>query len=142
MKSVANHSPMGLTKFFDDFFNHSITDVFGSDYSLSQPAINVLEDKAQFTIEVAAPGFNKEDFDIQADKGRLTIKGEHSAKEEVKEEKIMRREFSFSSFSRSFQLPENIEASQIAAKYENGVLRIALPKVAKEEAAVKKIEIG
>ena len=134
-KSVGN--------FFDDFFNRGITDFVGSDFSVSTPSVNVVETENSYRVEVAAPGLEKQDFEVSIDNGSLNISARKEHQEEVKDgDKYMRREFNFTSFTRSFQLPDTVKADDIAANYENGVLKITLPK--KEEAkieAAKVIEI-
>jgi HSP20 family protein len=90
----------------------------------------VKENDDEITIEVAAPGLKKDDFKLDYDNGRLTISSEKEDKFEEKEgEKITRREFSYSSFQRSFSVPETlINADKIAAKYNDGILKVTLPK--------------
>lgn len=143
MKSLVNYRPMGMAKVFDDFFGNSITDFMGGDFALTQPSVNVVETHDHYRIEVAAPGLEREDFDIQVEDDHLTIKAEKEHKDEVKEDSFVRREFNYTSFSRNFQLPKSVDGEGIAAKYENGVLTIGLPK--KEEVKgkpVKRIEIN
>jgi HSP20 family protein len=107
-----------------DFTN----DFGGSDWATNVPSVNIVENEKDFKIELAAPGLEKKDFKIAMENGMLMISAEK--KEEKKEEKenYMRREFSFNKFSRSFRLPENCLTEKIDAKYENGVLRLLLPK--------------
>lgn len=92
------------------------------------PSVNITENDKDFKIELAAPGLEKKDFKIETDNDTLTISSEK--KEEKKEEKenYRRQEFSYESFSRSFQLPENSLPEKIEAKYENGLLQLTLPK--------------
>ncbi len=94
----------------------------------SMPAINIIEDENMFSIELAAPGLNKEDFNIEFDNGKLTI----SAKKQEKEEETKnytKREFNYAGFSRSFVVPkQKVDDGKISAAYENGVLNITLPK--------------
>jgi len=107
------------------------------------PAVNISEKAESFYIEVLAAGFKKEDFKIEAEDGTLRISGEH--KEESKEEgkTHTRREFRHGSFSRSFSLPENVNAEAISARYENGVLNIEVPKKQVEQKQiVKEIKIS
>lgn len=122
--------------FADDFFTRSFADVVGSDFAMNVPSVNVTQSENGFNIELAAPGLNKEDFKINVEKDRLTVSSEKQHEEEVTEEKFTRREFNYSSFSRSFYLPKSIDREAIEASYENGVLRLSLPKkqeVLKEE---------
>ena len=129
--------PALFNRFFDDDFFSGFT-------ANNLPAVNVKETKNEFSLEVSAPGFEKGDFDIQVNKNVLSIsaKKETSSEEKGDDEKVLRQEFTSSTFSRSFTLPENIDTDQIEAKEKNGVLTIKLPKRAEApEKAVKQIEI-
>jgi HSP20 family protein len=95
---------------------------------MNVPSVNVTQSENGFNIELAAPGLNKEDFKINVEKDRLTVSSEKQHEEEVSEEKYTRREFNYSSFSRSFYLPKSIDREAIEASYENGVLKLSLPK--------------
>lgn len=100
------------------------------------PPVNIKETEQEFTIELIAPGLKKEDFNIELDNDLLTVSSEiKSEKTEQEEGKFTRREFSFSSFKRSFSLPETVKEEGINASYQNGILAITLPK--KEEALPK-----
>ncbi|NNE78518.1 MAG: Hsp20/alpha crystallin family protein [Pricia sp.] len=99
------------------------------------PAVNIKEGDKEYELELAVPGRKKEDFDIEIDNDVLTISSEIKHEDEVKDENYTRREFGFSSFKRSFTLPETIDHTNIEAKYEDGLLRFTLPK--KEEALPK-----
>lgn len=100
------------------------------------PPVNIKETDDAFTVELMAPGMRKEDFNIEVDHDLLTISAEmKSEKNEQEEGKFTRREFSYSSFRRSFTLPETVKEDDINASYQDGILRIALPK--KEEALPK-----
>jgi HSP20 family protein len=112
-------------KFFDDFLEQG----------KSLPAVNVVEDKEKFRIEVAAPGLKKEDFKLNVDNGILTISSEKRQENEIKEENYAKREFQYSSFSRSFTLPNSVDSEMISASYTDGILNIQIPK--REEAKQK-----
>lgn len=121
-----------ISSLLDDVFNN---DLRKSNYSATRttlPKVNIVEDDNGFEVEVAAPGFDKKDFNINVEENVLTISSER--KEEQKEEgkNYSRREFSYQSFSRSFTLPDSADADKIKAKYENGILAVSIPK--KEEA--------
>lgn len=105
-----------------------------SENYLMRPAVNVVEKEDSFVLELAAPGLKKEDFRIKLDNQLLTISAEVNNNQEEKKERYTRREFWFGSFERSFSLPKTINLEQIRADYNDGILRIALPK--KEEAKV------
>lgn len=121
----------------DDFFTNFFE---GS----SLPAANIVENNKEFRVELSVPGFDKEDFKIEVEKNVLVISANKEANKEEKDEneKVIRREFSSSSFSRSFVLPENIDTDNISAQQKDGVLKISLPKQNQApEDRVKKIEI-
>lgn len=94
----------------------------------SVPAVNVKENDKGFDIEVAAPGLEKKDFNISIDRRVLTISSEKKEEKEEKEKGYTRKEFNFSSFSRSFALPENVSEDDVKANYEGGVLKLSLAK--------------
>lgn len=126
----------GLPSMFDDFFNDSFGENFGlTNQGKTIPAVNVKEDKDNFSVELAAPGMKKDDFDINLEHNVLTISSEKKDENEEKKDNYTRREFSYQSFSRSFTLPESVNIDKIEAKYEDGVLRLNLPKL--DEAKLK-----
>ncbi len=128
-----------LSDFFDkDRF-------FDSDLMRNQtvPAVNVKENEKSFEVEMAAPGLTKKDFRITAENGLLNISSEKKEEKEEKEKDYTRREFSYSSFSRSFTLPENTNEDDIKATYENGILKLSIAKKAIAHAkAHKAIEVS
>ena len=138
-----------IPSFFDDFLTKDIFD-WGNrgmtQYGYSTPAVNILENDDNFEVTIAAPGMKKDDFHVELDNHVLTISSEREEKREDKDKEgnYTRREFRYASFRRSFTLPENIvEAEKIKANYEDGILKIMIPK--KEEAKpkpVKTIKIG
>jgi HSP20 family protein len=103
----------------------------------SVPAVNIRETDTGFVLELAVPGKKKEDFSIEIDRNVLTIASEAKTENEQKDQngRYTRREYSYSSFSRSFTLPQTVNADMIQASYEDGVLHVQLPK--KEEALPK-----
>jgi HSP20 family protein len=113
-----------LSDFFDDngFFNSSWLG------RQSLPAVNIKESDKNFEIELAAPGMEKKDFNISVNNGVLTISAEKTQEKENNEDQYTRREFSYSSFSRSFTLPVNTSDDDINAKYEGGVLKVIISK--------------
>jgi HSP20 family protein len=112
-----------------------LSNFFDTQTGISMPSVNIIEGKEDFRIEVAAPGFEKKDFKIDLNNNVLTISSEKEVKDEVTDSKYMRREFSYSSFQRSFALPNTVDAEKINASYKDGVLNILIPK--KEEAREK-----
>lgn len=123
-----------LDRFFDDF-DQSLK--FNSK-NLNAPAVNVQENEKFFLLEVAAPGLNKKDFNIDIEDGVLTISHSKETKEEEIKESYTRKEFSYNQFKRSFTLPENVDDKKIVAKYQDGVLHLEIPKI-KEAAKTKKV---
>jgi len=95
---------------------------------LTIPAVNITEKQDRYEISLAAPGMKKDDFDIDVEGNMLTISAETEQQKEEKEQKHTRREFNYTSFSRSFTLPEGVVRDKIDATYENGLLRLMLPK--------------
>ena len=127
-----------LSDFFDDDrFYHSPW-LRGQ----SLPAVNVKENEKVYEVELAAPGFNKKDFTISIDNGLLIVSAESRQENEKKEDNYTRREFGYTSFSRSFNLPANTNEEGIQAKYEEGILKLSIAKKGLPEKKSKKpIEI-
>jgi len=131
------------------WYDSMFTDLLGSDRLLTNdlmlenkwiPAMNVKETEDHFEIEMAAPGFNKKDFEISIENGLLKISAENS--EEIKEEEkdYTRKEFNYNSFLRSFTLPENVnEEEMIDATYKRGILKLVLNKVHIDEITPKRV---
>ena len=124
-----------LGGFFDDFFNRSLSDMVGTDFTFSSPSVNVIENDNDFTVEVAAPGLDKDDFNVEVDKDHLIISAHKEVKKEESEGKYTRNEFNYSSFTRRFFLPETVDGDHIEATYIDGILRLVVPK--REEAKTK-----
>lgn len=120
---------------FSTMFDNIFENEFATPNFIKTPVlVNVKDTAEDFKIEVAAPGFAKENFSIKVEGNLLTIAGEQKNEVEQKEEKFTRKEFNFSTFSRSFTLPKLVDAAKITAAYESGILSVSLPK--KEEAKV------
>lgn len=124
-----------MPRFFENEWD-TLFDWSNRNFSKDQttlPSVNIKEDEDSFTLEMAAPGMKKDDFQIELDNDQLTIKSERQAEEEEKEERYTRKEFSYESFQRTFNLNNQvINQSEIKAEYTDGVLRLTLPK--REEA--------
>ena len=126
-----------LPSIFNDFFDNE----WMAKANATAPAINVIESEKEYKVEVAAPGMTKEDFNIRIDEdNNLVISMEKKVenKEEKKDGRYLRREFSYSKFQQTMILPDNVDKEKIAAQVENGVLTIDLPKLSEEE--IKKPE--
>lgn len=112
------------------------------EYAQFVPAVNLSENETQFNVELSAPGFDKNDFKIEINDGVLTVSGKHEVEKEVKEKNFTRKEFNYGSFQRSFSLPQEVNEETIDAKYENGILKIALPKKEETKKATKEIKVA
>jgi HSP20 family protein len=125
-----------LSSFFDDegFFKMPAS-------SMRMPAVNVSENDAGYLIEMAVPGFAKGDFDIELKDGILTVSSQKSSEEQEEEKNYSMREYRYSSFSRSFSVPDNVDAESIKARYEDGILKIDLSKTEPEVPKTKSIAI-
>jgi len=116
-------------KFFgDDFFQRTLL-----------PAVNIKELDTSYEIEMAAPGFSKEDFKIAIERGMLTVSSEKKEEKEEKKPNYTRREFYFNNFSRAFTLPEDVNENGIHAEYKEGVLLLRLDKVNVAAKPAKKV---
>ena len=117
--------------------------MFTNDFMLEDkwvPSMNVKETDDLFEIEMAAPGFNKEDFDISIENGLLKISAETSSEDKEEEDNYSRREFNYNSFFRSFALPENVnEEEMIDATYKRGILKLVLNKLHVDEISTKRV---
>lgn len=127
-----------------DFFD--VESMFGGNWpkdNASLPSVNISEDEKCYCVDVVAPGFKKEDFKINIDDDILTISAETKteSKEEDKNKQYSRREYSHSSFTRSFRLPDNAKDDAVSAKYEDGILELNIPKSKTEVKATKEIQI-
>lgn len=127
---------------FDELFSQ-LPVAWGKELGLNTPAVNIHETADAFHLEVSAPGLNKEDFKVNLDKGLLTISYEKKAETESNDKgyKTHRREFTTASFKRSFTVEDKINEEGIQAKYENGILKLLLPKKEEVKVAPKQIAI-
>ncbi|MBL7971455.1 MAG: Hsp20/alpha crystallin family protein [Prolixibacteraceae bacterium] len=119
-----------LPGLFDEFFNGNLLPNYIEEGAWkSTPAVNIYENSERFEIEIAAPGLEKEDFKIDLKNEYLLVYSEKKDKKEEKEKgKVVRSEFRYSSFQRSFALPKEVDIAAIKASHKNGVLTIELPK--------------
>jgi len=132
-----------LPTLFDDFFK-PWREWFDSGWErvATVPSVNVTEGTGAYKITMAAPGLKKDDFKINVEGNLITISAEKTEQKEEWEEKYTRKEYNYTSFSRTFTLPENIKTDKIEAHYENGELTLALPKITEEKVTTnKKIQI-
>ena len=127
-----------LNPFFDNFFE---SDFFDNRNNGNLPSANIKEKEDQFEVELAIPGFDKDDVNIELNDNVLTVSSEKSDQSEEKDAHYSRREFQYSAFTRSFRLPDNVNEDDIKAKFNNGVLSVAIPKM-KELKKSKSIKIS
>ena len=125
---------------FDDFFKpwNSWFETNGGSLSnvLTVPSVNIVENQGDFSISLAAPGMKKDDFKIDVEGTLLTISAETEEKKQEKEGRFTRKEYSYSSFSRSFTLPAGVNKDKIDAAYTDGVLKLTLPKTEEAKKSV------
>lgn len=128
-----------LNKFVNDFFNSSFSDIVDREFIITRPAVNVLEKEKSFELSIAAPGLAKEQFSIEVENDVLTIQAKLD--DEISEDQpaYKRREFDYTGFKRTFKLNSTLDADQITASYEAGILNVTIPKVEKQ---TKKITIA
>ncbi len=129
---------------FNDFFSNYLNDdVLQKDLFKSIPAVNISERPNDFRIELAVPGIDKNDFKIEVDKGLLSVSAEKKEEKKDETQRFTRKEFSYSTFKRSFNLPEHVDTENIAAEYKEGVLILTIPKKKEaKEKSVKEIKIS
>ena len=133
MTLIRWHRPTGLADMFQNFFDSDFNEFFGRRFS--DPAANIIENTDSFQLDLAAPGMQKDDFKISLENNILTISSEVEDEKREEGKNYTRKEFYYGSFSRSFTLPKIIDLEKIKADYENGVLKVVLPK--KEEAKLE-----
>lgn len=125
-----------MPNWIEEFFGNDVVKNFDEQFNnSSMPSVNVIEKEKSYIVEVAAPGLKKEEFKVELDNKMLKISSEKKQEEEKNDEKILRREFSYCSFKRTFSLPDTVDAEKIEAKHENGILSVIIPK--KDEAIIK-----
>ena len=137
-KNPWNNNFPTFNNFFDDFFND-----FTKENTLDRfdPQVDIIEHKKYYELNLALPGFNKEDINIEIKEGYLTIKGERKYEKKEEEAKYHRTEIGYGTFTRSFHLPEGVDHEEINAKHKNGILQVKVNKIEKND-TTKVINIG
>jgi HSP20 family protein len=125
--ALNDYTPTSFNNLIDRFFNDKLTRGGGSAYSFV-PRVDIIEEDKAFEVHVAVPGMSKDDFKIDLNDNYLTISGERKFNREKKEDNFYSMETQYGTFSRSFSLPENVDANKISAKYVNGILEVTIPK--------------
>ena len=133
MITKRSYKPFLWSSLFDDDFFPVV-----SQRNTSMPAVNIREDEKKFTLDLAVPGMDKKDLQIEIHEDVITISSEHKEEKEESRDDFKRREFSYASFCRSFYLPENVNKDKIEAKYNDGILTVELPKEVEEKAKISR----
>jgi len=120
--------PFYMPNIFDDDFLPML-----SNRTSSMPSVNIREDEKNYNLDLAVPGINKDDLKIDINEDVLTISSENKVEKEENKDGYKRKEFSYSSFCRSFYIPENVNRDKIEANYKDGVLSVSLPKQEEEK---------
>ena len=137
MNLISKQTPF-FPSIIDDFINND-WNIKVPFHSFRVPAVNIKELDSQFEIELAIPGKEKDDFEIDLDDGILSISSTQDDKKLDEKENFTRREFSYNSFRRSFSLPDSVDHTKIDANYKDGVLKVLLPKYKEAQPQPKKL---
>lgn len=140
MATLVKRNYRTFDNLFDELFSNLPATV-GKEFGWNNPPVNIHENKDGFHLELVAPGLKKEDFKVNIDNGLLTVGYEKKSETENNEYKTHRREFNFTSFKRSFRIDDIVNTESIQAKYEDGILKLYLPKKEEVKALPKEISI-
>ena len=136
--AIVKWEPFQLDDFFDDFFDRDLVPVLPT-VNKFIPPINIYDDKDNVYVDVAISGYNPDNIELNVQNGVLTIKGNTEKKREIEEKNYYRKEIRTGSFVRQIALPTDVYGDKAEATFDNGVLKISIPK--KEEVKPKKIDI-
>lgn len=138
-----NNRTRNTAPYFNNVFDSLFSEALNKNYSISKvPGVNILESATDYTIELAAPGLVKEDFQINLKKDTLSVWAEKKVADEAAAKNYSRKEFDYLSFARSFTLPESVDAEKIAAEYLNGILTITIGKRVEVQPETKEIKVS
>lgn len=140
MATLVKRNYRTFDNLFDELFSNLPATV-GKEFGWNNPPVNIHENKDGFHLELVAPGLKREDFKVNIDNGLLTVGYEKKSETENSEYKTHRREFNFTSFKRSFRIDDVVNTESIQAKYEDGILKLYLPKKEEVKALPKEINI-
>ncbi|MES3018680.1 MAG: Hsp20/alpha crystallin family protein [Bacteroidota bacterium] len=126
---------------YNDVFDSILNDTFFTNRTSFVPAVNISESAESFHIELAAPGLQKENFRLHVENNVLQVASEISAENTDSQKRYAKREFSYNSFTRSFNLPDTADYERINASYENGVLKVDIGKREEAKTVARQIEI-
>ena len=139
MSNLSRFNERGLlSPYFRDMFD----DNFFSTGTGNTPAANIAETDKEYSIELAVPGYRKDDFKVKVDKDMLTISAETKSETSENNKEYTRKEYNYSSFARSFRLPDNVKDDAISAKYDNGILHLNIPKSNIQISATKELKVA
>ena len=139
--TIVKNNYKSLNNLFDEFFNN-VPQTWNREANLTIPSVNIYETINGYQLELVAPGLQKEEIKVNLEKGLLSISYDKKNSNEEKEYKTLKKEFCLSSFKRSFTLDDNINNEGIHAKYENGILKLFLPKKDEVKVLTKEIAIS
>lgn len=138
-----NNRTRNNAPYFNNVFDSLFSDALNKNYTINKvPGVNILESEKDYTVELAAPGLTKEDFQINLKKDTLSVWAEKKTDDTAVQKNYSRKEFDYLSFARSFVLPETVDAEKIAAEYVNGILTITIGKKENLEPASKEIKVS
>ncbi|MFD0941157.1 Hsp20/alpha crystallin family protein [Pedobacter boryungensis] len=138
-----NNKTRNTAPYFNNVFDSLFSDALNKNYGVNKvPNVNIYENTSDYKIELAAPGLNKEDFKIDLKKDNLSVWVEKKAENTDVQKDYTRKEFEYTSFARSFVLPEGIDAEKISAEYINGILTITIGKKDEAKEAHKEIVVS
>lgn len=132
----------GIFNLLNDIFSEDFVTPSMSYRRESVPAVNIKQDEKSFIVEMAVPGLDKKDINVEIEDDVLSISSEKQEESQEEKDNYTRKEFHFTSFKRSFNIPENADGSNIEAKHENGVLHIRIPKKEAKTITKKTITVG
>ena len=138
-----NNRTRNTAPYFNNVFDSLFSDALNKNYAINKvPGVNILETATDYTVELAAPGLEKSDFQINLKKDTLSVWAEKKAEDSETQKNYNRREFDYLSFARSFVLPETVDAEKIAAEYLNGILTITIGKKTEVQPETKEIKVS
>ena len=140
MATLVRRNYRTFDNLFDELFSNLPATV-GKEFGWNNPPVNIHENTDGYHLELVAPGLKKEDFKVNVDNGLLTVSYEKKSETESDDYKTHRREFNFTSFKRSFRVDDVVNTETIQAKYEDGILKLFLPKKEEVKALLKEINI-
>lgn len=141
MSLIKSKPAFAAPSLFTDFFNDGFFDNELLNFPLTRwvPNANVRESSDEYTIELAAPGMEKDEFKIEVQEDVVTIEGQHDEEKEERGEEYQRKEFKTTSFKRAFRLPQSVISEKVDAKYVHGILKLTLPKREEAKSIGKKL---